>query len=69
MTLDKDLCQARIATPRPDGSDECQRHARHEHTALATGDRYELCSQHFNALVRRERLGSSQHLIEIWTQA
>ena len=64
--INGELCQARIRELRPDGTDRCRRDATHEHLAFATGMRLALCTQHFHALDRRERLGSSEDMLKHW---
>ena len=59
-------CQARVRVLRADGTDHCTRPARHEHFAFTTGSRLELCTQHFEMILRYERRGSPGDLVKHW---
>ena len=69
MTLqDRGWCQARVEVIRADGTDACSRRARHEHLEFTSNTRLRLCTQHLHSLKRRENLGSSEHLLDLWLQ-
>lgn len=61
-----ELCHGRIVRLRPDGTDRCRRIATHLHDPHTAHGSLPLCTQHLQALLHREKLGSASDMLAHW---